>query len=250
MNPLGSLLERREAEDVAAELNAKLGKKITPHMVKSWAHPSRSGPPKAWADALGLQPPPPSVAAATPEDRTDNEPSGRHSETPPRRPPDATIAPTAFQVQAAAQERIAALHVFAGSAVATAFDADGFEHDRGVGGGIGLLWKDKADPIAQAWIAWANEGNRFAQAFVKLMQSGGAGGDLVLGYVALLGGTAYILGHLPDNEATRLVYGRYGKYRTVTPDDAEPAQQRHGGNGAAPAGAADPLGDVAFAAGI
>jgi hypothetical protein len=86
---------------------------------------------------------------------------------------------------------------------------------------------------------------------------------LALGYATLLGGTMYIMGTMPDNEATRVIYGRYAKYRTVVPADTSGQERPAGGrggrrgaeapgappaqdNGASPEGAADVLGGPAF----
>ncbi len=233
-----------------------LGREIKPETVQSYRSSGRRLP-KSWAAAVGVaeQPsatsPSASVGSATgegPPSPVDGE--GRRSEQPPKKPADAKLAPTAAMLTGVAKQRIAELHVFAGAGVATLVDADGFNNDTGVGAGIGLLWKDKADPIAEAWIKWAEEGNKFAQSFVRLMSTGGAGGELVLGYAALLGGTAYLLGHIPDNEVTRFAYGRYSQYRVVVPEPRPAADDGgdtadfggFGGNGAASAGAGDPLG--------
>jgi hypothetical protein len=259
-----AFFEYREAntpERTAETLSALLGEEITRERVMSYGR--KKEPPKAWREALGLE-----AALEDAESgwsQGSGEPpseEGRRAETPPRKPADAIIAKPPLSLTAQAKERIAALHVFAGASVASFADADGFEHDRGVGGGVAKLWTDRSEPIAEAWIAWAEEGNKFAQSFVRLMGTGGAGGTLALGYATLLGGTMYIMGTMPDNEATRVIYGRYAKYRTVVPADssgqAKPAEprRRRGAeapgaapaqdNGASPEGAADILGGPAF----
>lgn len=232
-------------EQAAADLSERLGKKITPNTVRLWK--SRAAP-EAWREALGLDDSTPEAHVEPPSFESgtasgSDSPQGRQAETPPRPLPGAKLAPTSLEIASAARERIAALHVFAGTSVAALVDSEGMENDRGVGGGITKLWTDKADPIAEAWLAWAREGNKFAQAFVRLMATGGAGGDLLLGYVTLLGGTAYIMGQLPDNEATRVVYGRYSRYRTIRVEpepadrDEEPVEP-----GAGPDGAGDFMG--------
>lgn len=237
------------ADETAARLSQLLGKQVDKIKVQRFG--KKRQPPKEWRDALRLEQPPGPGEGEAPEPQ-------RAAETPPRPPEGARLLPPPAAITAQAAERIAALHVFAGSSIATAADPVGFQNGTGEGGGIAALWTDKSSEIAAAWIAWAEEGNKFAQSFVRLMGTGGAGGNLVLGYAALLGGTAYILGHLPDNDATRLVYGRYSRFRTVRPeppaDEADAAErpadpswgQSDGtGNGTAPPGTANPLGGSA-----
>lgn len=236
-------------DQAAAILTRELGKPIDRNKVQRFGRVRM--PPKAWQAALGLAEPDPGYvlpSAVSGDESEPSEPTERRAELPPRQPADAKLAPSPQAITAQARERIKALHVFVGSSVATAADPVGFQNGTGVGGGVAALWTDKSDEIAAAWVAWAEEGNRFAQSFVRLMGTGGAGGNLVIGYAALLGGTAYILGHLPDNDATRLIYGRYSRYR---PADERPADesgagddggQGHGaGNGTAPAGSIDSL---------
>ena len=215
--------------------------------------------PKKWIRALGLEESP---SALSPDDdgaaadaAAEGPAAARQAETPPKRPAGAeTIIPRpSLSLAQQAKERISALHVFAGASLAVAVDAKGFDEDKGTGGGIAAIWKDKADPIAEAWVAWAEEGNRFAAAFVRMMGTGGAGGDLAIGYAALLGGTAYVMGQLPDNEATRVVYGRYAQFRVVPakparPDNAAAGAPGSGADAAAADGAADFLGGVAGSA--
>lgn len=215
----------KSAQQIADDLSEILGRPYSAKTIQNYI--GKRPPPKIVSAALGL---PPSSDPSTPGNSPDaadqpggsvppGGPEGRRAEVPPKPLPDSKIAPTPLALQTIAKERIAALHVFAGASIATAVDADGFQNDRGVGGGVALVWKDKADPIAEAWVKWANEGNKFAQAFVRLLATGGSGGELLMGYAMLLGGTAYIMGHLPDNEATRFGFARYSKYRTV---DVEP----------------------------
>lgn len=217
--------------DLAAELTRRLGKKVTARQVGNYmgARPA----PKAWYRALGL----PAPTAGTPEEplapagdppsfSDDSTPGaageggGRRAEVPPKPLEDSKFAPTPAALQTVAKDRIAGLHQTLGAALAMGKDLDGFEHDRGVGGGIAAIWKDKSEPIADAWIAWANEGNRFAQAVVRTLSLGGAGGELALGYATLALGTAYIIGAAPENELTRGVYGRYARYRIVPSEPA------------------------------
>lgn len=225
------------AEEAAKILTAELGKPIDKTGVQRFGR--KRMPPKAWRQALRLD----DEQTPAPEPKEE----GRRSEVPPRQPADAKLAPSPLAITLQAKERIEALHVFAGSSIATAADPVGFQNGTGPGGGVAAIWADKSGEIAQAWIAWAEEGNRFAQSFVRLMGTGGAGGNLILGYAALLGGTAYILGQLPDNDATRLVYGRYSRFRTdphpgTTGDEAGAAAERGGrDNGAAPPGSTDSL---------
>lgn len=292
-NPLKDYVARYGEEETARRLTQVLGKPIRPAIVRINANVTTRRPPVTWLAALGLdtskggssqtpparpvrgmprQPlPPESIASLPGEEPNEEEPPradgataaggpSRSTEHDPTPPDDADWKiPTqtgAGLVQAAAKERIAALHVFAGSAIATAADADGFENDRGVGGGIAKLWADRSNDIAEAWISWAEEGNRFAASFVKLMASGGAGGSLALGYAALLGGTAYIMGTMPDNEATKVLYGRYTRYRTVTADEAvgqpDPADERAraaASNGSPVDGSDDHVGSPSVSAG-
>lgn len=260
-NRLRELIDAgRSPESIAEELTRKLDRRISVERVKGAAQPARSVP-KSWAAALGLEAgaasapvdPPPTWGSgddgpAGPDPAAGGE--GRRQEQPPKKPDDAKLAPVPALITATAQKRIAELHVFAGAAVAVAVDPQGFETDTGPGGGIGAIWKDKADPIAEAWVRWAQEGNKFAASFVRLMSTGGAGGELLLGYAALLGGTAYIIGQMPDNEATRAVYGRYTKYRRPDPVPGSRPDERPAGDGdGAPAsGSADSLGAAAGAA--
>lgn len=289
-NPLHEYVLRHGEEETARRLTQALGREISLHAVRlnKGANPKRR-PPIVWLHALGLDtryggssdnPPPKPVPGLSRQplstdplpplpseedppaermggaDTSDGDVGAqRAAEEAPKPPEDADFQlpdrRAGALIYGGARERIASLHVFAGSAIATASDADGFEHDRGIGGGVAKLWTDKSDQLAEAWIAWAEEGNRFAQSFCRLMQSGGAGGSLALGYAALLGGTAYILGHMPDNEATRVLYGRYASYRTVVPaPDRDQEQRRAGDNGAAPAGSEDQLDDATAPAGF
>lgn len=252
MTRLGEYVAEHGHEAVADELTRRLGKPITPHGVRMWA--SRSTVPKAWAEALGLEaesfspPRDPSAAASPFEDSSE----GRQHEQPPKAPPGAgfvapPVPPTPFRD--VARRNIAATYNFVGAGLATAVDAPGFEANRGVGGGIGAVWSHGSDPVAAAWIAWADEGNKFAQSVVRLMSAGGAGAEVVMCHLALLGGTAYVMGNLPDNEATRIPFGKYRRYRAEADAQARAAAERaaepHGepsANGAAGAGAEDLLG--------
>ena len=231
--------------ETARRLSELLGQEIP---AKRVGRVGKTAPvPKAWRQALALDDEQTfeQVFGSPPGEEPEPEapPSERKAEQPPRPPAGTKLQPPTLQVMQQAKERIEALHVFAGSSIATAADADGFQNGTGPGGGIAALWADKSGEIAAAWIAWAEEGNRFAQSFVRLMGTGGAGGNLVIGYAALLGGTAYILGQLPDNDATRLVYGRYSRYRAVvpTPGDTAGAADAAGDNGAAPVSSPDSL---------
>lgn len=251
---LREYVERFGEDRVAAELTEKLGRPITPHGVLGQS--ARKKPPKAWAEALGVDDggTADSHSPAAPPDSepdTPGEGPARRTEVPPRKPAEAAFAAPPVYLNTIAKERLVQIHKFAGGSVAMAADAKGFQEGTGAGGGIAQLWSDKAEPIADAWIAWANEGNKFAQSVVRTLSVGGAGGELVMGYLMLLGGTAYVLGHLPDNGITNGIYGRYSQYRVVVPEPADSSGQENGQRpGADPFGAGDLLVEPPGAAGV
>lgn len=252
--------EEHGPDEVAAQLSEALGRPVTREYVQSVGR--RKQPPKAWRRALGLEDDP-VIEAHTDGDEPDptgrgaaqtdgnQGGAGRASEQPPQAPDGTRFTvpdSPGMLAKPSAQQNIAALHKMLGAGVAVAVDPDGFQNDKGVGGGVAALWDDRADAIAEAWIAWAEEGNRFAQTVVRYASMGGAGGQLATGYFMLLLGTAYIMGQAPDNQLTRGIYGKYDRYRTVVPKP-EPADAGEGAgssNGAGPESAGDAVDDASF----
>ncbi len=254
MNALAPYVEEHGAEEVASTLSALLGKKIGVGGVNLWAY-KRTKPPQTWVDALGLNARP-SASSSTPF-REEAEPDAlsptsvedgvRQSERPPKALEDAQVTESPVsKLHGQARKNLVTIHATVGAALAVAKDRDGFEHDRGVGGGITALWTDKSEEIADAWIAWGEEGNKFAQAVVRTLELGGAGSTLITGYLLLLLGTGYIMGEVPENQLTRLAYGRYDKYRTVVPEPPRPAAS--GDDGSAGNGAGDVVAVAPFPA--
>lgn len=181
---------------------------------------------RPWRDALGLgdSPEPPSGKG---------DPGGSlggRRETPPKRPAEAQIQIQGPDNAAIAEKRIADLYRFLGGLLAAGSGAPG----------VSAVWNDSADPIARAWLETAKE-NVWAARFVRMMEAGGAGGELVYCHVLLLGGTLYVLGAgIPAGEH---LFAKYAKHRIVTAPQ-HPAAEANGG-----AEAQEPVASAAAAEG-
>lgn len=224
MNALADYMERerRSPEQVASTLHALTGKTISAQGVKMWAA-RKDGPPKAWREALQLD-----GAGFLGDSATGDPPSDgdeRLTELPPRPLADSKIAPTT--IPGFARKRIAATYGYVGSGLGMALGNEG----------VGLVWADSSDPIAQAWLQ-AAETSDFARKFVTMMTAGGPMGEVVMLHVMMLGGTLYCLGQFPE-------VGLYGQYKRYRP------QPRSGPGLAAtqPAGRADDNGAPPIATG-
>jgi hypothetical protein len=185
--------------------------------------------PKRWAAALGVE-----------LELERDEPGGpgeAATDSAGSRPPERSPLPpdgARFVVEPGARKRIAGIYRFAGAALATGAQSPGIAH----------VWGDQADPIAELWIQAAEE-NPWARRFVDLVSAGGVAGDLAAAHLYLAGATLYVIGAaIPGGDA---IFAKYGRYRVVVaeqPAEPEPQPERQGDNGAAPAGAENPLGDV------
>lgn len=221
-NALAEYMQRegKSAEDISNTLHALIGKRIGPAHVKMWA--GRKDPPKQWVEALGLGSASPGGSAdAGPE--IDGE---RETESSPRPLADSKLAPVT--VPGFARKRIAATYAFVGSGLGMALGNEG----------VGQVWDDSSDPIAQAWLQ-AAESSDFARKFVTMMTAGGPMGEVVMLHVMMLGGTLYCLGQFPEVG----LYGQYRKYRPKPRPPAGVAGQPHD-NGAAAQPAGSFVGDA------
>src|SRR5690348_4948439 len=195
--------EGRTDEEVATDLSALTGKKISPAGVRLWS--SRAKTPKAWADALGL--PPDGHSEAEPL-YLDDGPElgdgslGRAEGEPPAPPPGSRVsaaarAPGGISVTAKARIEMAYTAVGAGATLITS--NKGYE----------AVADHYAPHLAQAWMAAAETSPTVAK-IVRFMESGGPVGELVVGHVILVLGFAYISGRGPDLE---LIYGTFAGFR-------------------------------------
>ncbi len=206
--------------------------------------------PSSWRRALELDDPAasPGSAAGAAAPGFDDAAGGlgdvgageRQTETPPVAPAGAKVQPSALQVRGFARDRIAKTYRFVGTGLAMGADPEGANSDSGPGGGIVAAWDNFAPPIADAWIAAAEEGNVLARRFVELMSAGGTMGEVVTLHVGLIGTTLYVMGQIPE---VGPLFGRYRKYRrepAAAVDSDGPATSAAGrarANGAADPGA-------------
>ena len=211
MNALSSYMERegRTADEVAVDLSALLGRKIGPAGVRVWA--SRSKPPQAWADALGLpepvdEPGGPEEAEFTPgPDWTGRgDPPGRAEGAPPAPPPgarQATPAPGGDLVHLTARKRLDLAYNAIGGGVSEITGNPGY----------GNVFAAYAPSLADAWVDAAKVSPNVAKV-LAFLESGGPVGELVLGHLILAGAIIYVSGRGP--EQLDLVYGsKFHGYR-------------------------------------
>lgn len=198
---------------------ARVGEAVTE---KDIARRRRQGRPmpKIWQRAFGVEDSEP----ITPEPGSDEPPSAgtdgqrARREAPPRRPREARIE----IVEPGARKRIAGAYKFAGAALAAGAGSNG----------VAEVWADQADPIAELWIAAAQD-NPWAARFVNMMSAGGAGGDLAAAHLYLVGATFYVLGAgIPGGDA---IFAKYSRHRPPAVPKPEPKQ-----NGTQPDGDAAP----------
>jgi hypothetical protein len=212
VNQLGGYMQDtgRSAEEVAIDLTALLGKPISPASVRLWS--SRQKPPKAWADALNLP------ESTIPDDHADSfelgpdtdaaeglDPGrgGREEGAPPTPPPGArvTARPPAALPTAAAKERIAMAHTAIGAGATLVTHNHGYE----------AVADHYAPGLADAWIK-AAETNATVAKIVRFMDQGGPVGELVVGYVILILGFAYVSGRGPQLD---FIFGKFAGHRAA-----------------------------------
>lgn len=228
-------LDRRgmTKEQLASELSALLGRKVTPNTVQlRYSKPV----PKAWAAALHVDVNEPPGAAPGAAPASDGEGVGEERRTDegasPRPPPGARQAPGPAgpgpagpePVDAFAAGRIAQAYALIGVGLGSALENVGVQH----------VVDDFSPHVARAWVEAAKE-NEFARRFVAFMTAGGATGELVVLHLGMVGGILYVKGVFPD-------VGLFAKWSGFREQPAGAAAAA-GGNGAGPHAAGAPVGE-------
>ncbi len=219
VTPFWRYVEEHGTEATAEQLSRLLGKQITVRAMQTYGR--RSEPPKAWREALGLETPQPASSAEPPPDL--GEPEGRQAETTPRPPESAKVIPLPVPTGEFAKKRISSAYQLIGAGIS-----------EGVGNpGVGKVWDDHSDPIAQAWLD-AAESSDFARKFVQFMTAGGPMGEVVMLHVTMLAGTLYVIGQFPE-------VGFFGKYASYRPKQPAPGDEAAADDGAPREGAFRPV---------
>ncbi len=234
MNPLKEYRTRfgMSQEELAAELTDKLGRLVKPSRIRTLEVSGASRIPKSYAEALDL------TSLDTSSQGWDTGAETRESDPP--RPPDGAASgpPDAAPVHAdgsftSVRDRIAKAYgaIGAGASMLTqnqgyAVVADAYSRD-----------------LADAWVAAAQENANVAR-IVAFMESGGPVGELVIAHLILVGGFVYVSGRGPALDF--LYAGKFGGHRAAAAQRIFEAEQAEwaDANGAAPVGAAGPLGDA------
>jgi hypothetical protein len=195
----------RSEEELAVDLSALLGRKITPAGVRVMSR--RKNAPKSWVDALGLAPEEEGAASFLtdePQQGDFDSPLTREDDNPPTAPSgDKIIRPARPGVpNLSAKKRIEMAYGAIGSGATLLTGNRGYE-------GVAESY---APEIAQAWISAAEQNERVAK-IVRFMESGGAVGELVVCHVLLVLGLVYVSGKGPQLD---FIYGsKFGGYRAA-----------------------------------